>query len=69
MYAAPNLKPGQVVAMLQVKVYEDGALSVEGPMDDPAWCIAALQNAIDAIRNKQRPAGEIIVPGKDVSLT
>jgi hypothetical protein len=60
--------PAGVVVELRVCVHADGALSVKGPIDDKAWCIAALSNAIDAVRNHGSP-GALIVPAKDVSLT
>ena len=60
--------PQDVVVEIRVCVHSNGALSVQGPIEDKAWCIAALHNAIDAVRNHGRP-GEIIVPAKDVSLS
>jgi hypothetical protein len=66
--AAPNLKHGQVVASITVKVFADNAMSVEGNIEDPNWATAALANAIDAIRNQTKPKLGLIIPGKDVSL-
>lgn len=66
--SAPNLKHGETVAAITIKVYADNAMSVEGPTDDPAWCVAALENAIDALRSRINPGRELIVPGKDVRL-
>lgn len=60
--------PGDVVVEIKVCVHANGGLSVHGPIDDKAWCIAALSNAIDAVRNHGRP-GALVVPSKDVSLT
>ena len=60
--------PVDVVVEIKVCVHANGALSVQGPIDDKPWMIAALTNAIDAVRNHSRP-GEIIVPAKDVSLS
>lgn len=65
--SAPNLKRGQVAARIVVTIHQDNALSVEGPTGDKPWCIAALQNAIDAVKN-QNNGRELIVPGKDVTL-
>lgn len=59
--------PSGVVVEIRVRVHADGALSVQGPIEDKAWTIAALNNAIDAVRNHGRP-GALIVPPKDVSL-
>lgn len=66
--AAPNLKHGQVMAKITVTVYENNALSVDGNLEDPLWAIAALENAIDAIKNQQRPKLDLVIPGKDVSI-
>lgn len=59
--------PTDVVVEIKICVHANGALSVHGPIDDKPWTIAALTNAIDAVRNHGRP-GEIVVPAKDVSL-
>ena len=65
-----KLDPGDgrtIMQQLVVKVWSDGALSVEGPVEDAAWCIAALSNAIDAIRNR-RNGRPLVVPSHDVSV-
>lgn len=59
----------RVSAVLQIKIWSDGALSVEGPVGDTAWCLAVLENAKDAIKNQARPKDAIVVPGGEVSLT
>jgi hypothetical protein len=59
--------PEGVVVQIRVNVHANGALSVEGPIDDPKWCLAALANAMDAVRNHAGPKA-LIVPGKDVVL-
>ena len=53
---------------IKVKVFDDGALSVEGPMSDKLWMIAALENAIDALKGNHKRESQIIIPSKDVSL-
>lgn len=60
--------PTDVVVEIRVCVHASGALSVHGPIHDKPWMIAALSNAIDAVRNHGGPR-EIVVPGKDVSLS
>lgn len=55
-----------VVGEIRVRVYDGGALSIEGPTADGAWCVAVLENALDAIRRKH--SREIVVPGRDVTL-
>lgn len=60
--------PDGVVVEIKVCVHANGALSVQGPINDKPWMLAALGNAVDAVRNHGRP-GAIIVPQKDVSLT
>ena len=65
-----KLDPGDgrtITSQITIKVWSDGALSVEGPIEDTAWCLAALDNAKDAIRN-HRSRKQIIVPPNDVSI-
>jgi hypothetical protein len=59
--------PDGVVVEIKVCIHESGSLSVQGPMDDKPWMIAALENAIDALRNQRGPR-DVIVPSRDVSL-
>jgi hypothetical protein len=60
--------PDGVVVEIKVCVHASGAMSVHGPIDDKPWMLAALANAMDAVRNHGKPASALIVPGKDVSL-
>jgi len=65
-----KLDPGDgrcITAAIHIKVWSDGAMSVEGPVEDPAWCLAALENAKDAIRNHHRRA-PLVVPPNDVAI-
>lgn len=55
------------VVTLTIEVYPDGALAVRGPVEDVNWCLAALENAKDAVRNHHGPRA-LVVPGKDVTL-
>ena len=66
---AEHLTPDgdKVAVQITIKVHASGALSVEGPLDEREWMLAALDNAKDAVRNHRRNA-PIIVPAKDVSL-
>ena len=59
--------PSGVVVEIKVCVHANGALSVQGPIHDKPWMIAALTNAIDAVRGHSGKR-ELVVPGKDVSL-
>lgn len=58
--------PPHVTVSLTVKLHENGALSVEGPVHDKSFCIAMLQNAVDAVRNHHKPG--LVVPAHDVQL-
>jgi len=58
----------QPVVALVIKCWPDGALSVEGPIADKVFCLAMLNNAIDAVRNHGRPNAPLVVPPKDVSI-
>lgn len=57
----------KLAVQITIKVWDDGAMSVEGPTHDLTWCLAALENAKDAIRN-HRSVRQVVVPGKDVSI-
>jgi hypothetical protein len=35
----------RLMGTVTVKVYDDGAMSIEGPTTEPEWCIAALDHA------------------------
>jgi hypothetical protein len=59
----------QIAVQITIKVWTDGAMSVEGPIDDKLWVIATLENAKDAVRNHRDPrVVDIVVPTKDVSI-
>lgn len=54
----------RVVVELVIRVHASGALSVQAPLEDKAWCLAALEQATSAVKNHR--AGGIIIPGSDV---
>lgn len=58
--------PEAAAISLTVTLHANGALSVEGPVHDKKFCIAMLQNAVDAVRNHGKPG--IVVPSKDVGV-
>lgn len=58
--------PPAVKVAVTVTLHENGALSVEGPVHDKAFCVAMLENAIDAVRGHGR-AG-LVVPSHDVQV-
>lgn len=51
-----------------IRHYEDGSMSVCGPLNDKAYMISALENALDIARNHRDPRRNIIVPARDVSV-
>lgn len=53
-----------VAVQITITVHASGALSVNGPLGDKAWCLAALEQAKDAVKNWR--AGGLIIPGNDV---
>ena len=64
----PAAPPGLTVAhQLVIGVWDDGGLSVEGPVTDRLWCLAALANAKDAVR-AHRSDRALVVPGRDVEV-
>lgn len=59
----------KVQAQFKITIWDNGALSVEGPIDDKMFALAVLENAKDAVRNHRSPnMVDIIIPQKDVSL-
>ena len=56
-----------VRVQVTIKVWNSGAMSVEGPIDDKPWMLSALENAKDAVRNHGKPS-PILVPPKDVAI-
>lgn len=50
---------------LTIRLHQNGAMSVEGPTADKAFCRKLLDEAWHAI-NRQPARGGIIVPGVDV---
>ncbi len=59
-----------IVAEVVIRHHRSGALEVKYPNDDEAYCLAALDNARDAIKRKllRRASGAVIVPPEDVSI-
>jgi len=56
-----------VDVQLTIRIYRDGAMSVEGPTGDPAFCKQMLDEAYAAIlRNQKSDHPALIVPGHDV---
>ena len=59
-----RLGDGLAVAMtLTIRLHANGAMSVEGPTNDKAFCRKLLDEAWHAIN---RTPGRILVPGEDV---
>lgn len=61
--------PDKVQAEFRIRIWQNGALSIEGPISDKAFALAVLENAKDAVRNHRDPgAVDVVVPSKDVTL-
>lgn len=58
----------EITACITIKMWRNGAMSVEGPIEDTAFCIAALDNAKDAVRNHKSRREQVIVPNYDLSV-
>lgn len=54
-----------VTLTLTVRLHANGAMSVEGPTGDKAFCRKLLDEAWHAI-NRQPSRGALIIPGYDV---
>jgi hypothetical protein len=60
---------GHLQASFTISIWDDGSLSVEGPIDDKVFALAVLENAKDAVRNHRRPdMVDLIIPSKDISI-
>ena len=58
-----------IQARFTITIWDDGSLSIEGPIDDKVFTIAVLENAKDAVRNHRSASSvDIIVPNYDISL-
>jgi hypothetical protein len=58
----------EVTACITIKMYRNGAMSVEGPVEDTAFCLAALDNARDAVRNHKSRRETVVIPSYDLSV-
>lgn len=68
-----DLHGDQTVAVIEVRVRRNGAMSVGGCINDESYAIAMLQHAIDSVRsyNARRRLGQpggLIVPAEDTGL-
>ena len=64
------VRPGLTVkATITIRIWEDEAMTIEGPLQDPRWVLLALEQARDAVRRQISDAQlGITIPGKDVAL-
>lgn len=59
----------KIQAQFIIKIWDNGSLSIEGPIEDKIFALAVLENAKDAVKNHRRPdMVDIFIPSKDVSL-
>lgn len=50
---------------MTIRLHANGAMSVEGPTGDKAFCRKLLDEAWKAIERQPAP-GKLVIPGKDV---
>lgn len=70
---ADALYDDDVVAVLELKVRRNGAMSVAGCINEEAYALAMLDNARDTIRRhnakqKINGGGSVIIPGHDTGM-
>jgi hypothetical protein len=59
----------RIQAQFTITIWDDGSLSINGPINDKIYTLAVLENAKDAVRNHRNPdMVDLIIPGSDVSL-
>jgi hypothetical protein len=67
-----DLHGDAVVAFIAIKVRRNGAMSVEGCIDEEAYALAMIDTARDTIRNhnqrKRINGGGLIIPAHDTAL-
>lgn len=54
-----------VAIQLTIRIHQNGAMSVEGPTGDPAFCKKMLDEAWFAIKRNQKQS-TLIIPEKDL---
>lgn len=54
-----------VTLELTIRLHRNGAMSVQAPLGDPAFCKQLLEEAWEAIKRQTEPA-TVIVPERDV---
>ncbi len=60
----------RIVSRFVITCYENGAMQIEGPIDNYEYANAVLDNAKDAIRNRRSPKNTgLIIPHHDVTIT
>lgn len=50
---------------MTITLHPDGAMSIEAPIADKAFCLRLLDEARDAIKRQAEP-GRVLVPERDV---
>jgi hypothetical protein len=68
-----NLYDDDVVAVLELKVRRNGAMSVAGCINEEAYALAMLDNARDTIKrhntqNKLNAGASLIIPSYDTGI-
>jgi len=53
---------------LTIRLHRNGALSVAGPIGEPAFCRQMLDHAWDAIQRQQKQPNQLLIPEQDVGL-
>ena len=58
---------GLAVAIhLTIRIHQNGAMSVEGPIHDPAFCKKMLDEAWDSIKRNQKTTPALVIPERDL---
>lgn len=56
-------------AKFVISIWDDGAMSIEGPIENKEYTLAVFENAKDAVRNHRNTSlVDVIIPSKDISL-
>jgi hypothetical protein len=68
-----DLYGDQTVAVIEVRIRRNGAMSVAGSINDEAYAVAMLQHAIDSVRdhNARKHLGErggLLISAKDTGI-
>lgn len=65
---ARDMPPLAVTVSLTIRLHQNGAMSIEGPVHDKEFCRKILEEALATINRQTREKSALVVPGRDVEV-